>query len=59
MAVVAPGDILVGDDDGLVVIRAGEIEAVIRAARIQKAREDEIDERIARGEDVRDVLGFR
>jgi 4-hydroxy-4-methyl-2-oxoglutarate aldolase len=59
MAVVAPGDILVGDDDGLVVVRADEVEAVIRAARLQKVREDEIDERIARGEDVRDVLGFR
>jgi 4-hydroxy-4-methyl-2-oxoglutarate aldolase len=57
--VIAPGDILVGDDDGLVVIRADDVESVLRAARLQKAREDEIDERIARGEDVRDVLGLR
>ena len=38
--VVFPGDILVGDKDGIVVIRPKDAEAVAKAAQEKKAKED-------------------
>jgi len=40
--VVFPGDILVGDQDGIVVIRQQDAEAVAKAAQAKKASEDKI-----------------
>jgi len=55
---VKPGDIIIGDEDGLVVIaseRAQEIaEKALEKRRVEEARE----ERILRGEPIRSVLGY-
>jgi 4-hydroxy-4-methyl-2-oxoglutarate aldolase len=55
---VKPGDIIIGDEDGLVVIaseRAQEIaEKALEKRRVEEARE----ERILRGEPIRAVLGY-
>ena len=37
--VVKPGDLVLGDDDGLVIVDRGEIEAVLEAARQRVAKE--------------------
>ncbi|WP_283137161.1 RraA family protein [Rhizohabitans arisaemae] len=39
---VRPGDLVIGDDDGVVVVPWGRVEAVTAAAREIAAREDEI-----------------
>jgi 4-hydroxy-4-methyl-2-oxoglutarate aldolase len=55
---VKPGDIIIGDVDGLVVVaseRAQEIaEKALEKRRVEEARE----ERILRGEPIRAVLGY-
>ncbi len=48
--VVFPGDIVVGDSDGVVVVRKDEAEDVLRRTRARVALEQSWLERIARGE---------
>jgi 4-hydroxy-4-methyl-2-oxoglutarate aldolase len=38
-AVVEPGDLVLGDDDGIVIVARGEIEAVLKAAQERVAKE--------------------
>jgi len=47
--VVHPGDIVVGDEDGVLAISPGDVDAVIAAARIQAAKEAESLRTIAEG----------
>lgn len=58
-AVVRLGDLVVGDEDGLVIVPQEEFAALRDRVDIQAAREAAIDARIKAGEDVRDVLGLR
>lgn len=55
---VKPGDIVIGDEDGLVIVaseRAHEVaEKALKKQRVDEARE----ERILRGEPIRTVLGY-
>jgi 5-oxopent-3-ene-1,2,5-tricarboxylate decarboxylase/2-hydroxyhepta-2,4-diene-1,7-dioate isomerase len=51
-AVVQPGDVLVGDDDGVVVIPAGIVEEVVDAALAQEAEDAWIADRVAEGHPV-------
>lgn len=46
--VVFPGDILVGDKDGIVVIRPADAEEIAKAAREKKAKEDKTFETMRR-----------
>lgn len=46
---VSPGDIVMGDDDGLIVATAAEFRALIAAAREIEAREIEVRARMAAG----------
>lgn len=46
---VNPGDIVMGDDDGLIVATAAEFRALIAAAREIEAREIEVRARMAAG----------
>ncbi len=46
---ILPGDILVGDQDGLVVVRPGDAEAVARKAKGQNQAEQEIMVKIEQG----------
>ncbi|HET7037123.1 MAG TPA: hypothetical protein VFI42_15665 [Thermomicrobiaceae bacterium] len=48
--VVNPGDIVVGDEDGVVVVRQDEAEAVLERVHARIALEQSWFERIARGE---------
>ncbi len=56
---VRPGDLIVGDDDGVVVVERERAEAVLRAAVDREAREAEVMRRLEAGELTLDILGFR
>ncbi|HTE38516.1 MAG TPA: RraA family protein, partial [Reyranella sp.] len=47
--VVMPGDIIVGDADGLVAISQADAEAVLKAARAVRVKEDAIMIEIDKG----------
>jgi 2-keto-4-pentenoate hydratase/2-oxohepta-3-ene-1,7-dioic acid hydratase in catechol pathway/regulator of RNase E activity RraA len=51
-AAVQPGDILVGDDDGVVVIPLHLLDAVVRAAAEQEALDAWVAERVSEGHQV-------
>jgi len=55
---VKPGDIIIGDEDGLVVVASERAQEVAEKA-LEKRRTDEArEERILRGEPIRAVLGY-
>jgi len=56
--VVAPGDLLIGDEDGVVCIKAGEAAEVIGAAITREEKERAILERLRAGESTLDVYGL-
>ena len=56
---VAPGDIVVGDDDGVVVIAQADAGAALGNARKRLAAEEEKRARIKAGETTADLLGVR
>jgi 4-hydroxy-4-methyl-2-oxoglutarate aldolase len=55
---VHPGDLVFGDDDGLVVGTAEEIEAVLEAAETIQQREEALRDAIAAGESLFDHLDY-
>lgn len=55
----APGDWVVGDDDGVVCVAAAELERVASAALARTRREAELAERLRSGETTIDALGLR
>jgi 4-hydroxy-4-methyl-2-oxoglutarate aldolase len=56
---VNPGDLVLGDDDGVVVIAREDAAEVVEAARARVARERAARERYERGELSLDVNNFR
>jgi len=56
---VAPGDVVLGDADGVLALPADRLDAVLQAARERHSREQTYLERIRQGELTLDVLGFR
>jgi 4-hydroxy-4-methyl-2-oxoglutarate aldolase len=56
---VHPGDLVLADDDGVVVVAHARVQQVLEAARQREEREAEVMRRIATGELTLDVLGFR
>jgi 4-hydroxy-4-methyl-2-oxoglutarate aldolase len=46
---VHPGDLILGDDDGLVLVARGEIEAVLEASRARIRKEEKKAEGLAKG----------
>jgi regulator of RNase E activity RraA len=50
-----PGDVLVGDDDGVVVVPAAMAEEVARDSVAQERREEWALERVQAGDSVRDT----
>ena len=55
---VEPGDLVVGDDDGVVVVPRQSIEEVFRGARQVLEKEQEVRRRIAGGEVMYDFLNL-
>ena len=56
--VVLPGDILVGDDDGIIVGTVAEFEAVVEAAEAIQTREKALRTSIENGFSLFDTLNF-
>ena len=58
-AAIAPGDVIVLDSDGAVVVKADSVDAVASAALEREARESELRARYAAGERSYDVNDLR
>src|SRR4051812_34850955 len=56
---VYPGDLVLADDDGVVVVAHERVAQVLEAARQREEREAEVMRRLEAGELTLDVLGFR
>lgn len=56
---VEPGDVIVGDSDGVLVIPLGLLELAVTNAEARAAKEVEFRRRIAEGEVLFDILGMR
>ena len=55
---VHPGDIIVGDADGVVAIDAGQVKAVVERALQRERSEEQIRTRITAGETTLDIYGL-
>lgn len=55
---VCPGDVIVGDDDGVVVIPREGTELILEKARAIMEKEKHIRERILNGETIYDILNL-
>jgi regulator of RNase E activity RraA len=58
-AAVAPGDLMIGDDDGLVVLSPQNARALITAAEAKLTREAVLIEGLGAGRSVADVFGLK
>jgi 4-hydroxy-4-methyl-2-oxoglutarate aldolase len=56
---IRPGDVVVADDDGVVVVERERAPDVVVAVRARLVREDETRARLAAGELGLDLYGFR
>jgi len=56
---VTPGDVVVGDDDGVVVVPRTKAAAVAKASSAREAKETKMRERLASGELGLDIYGMR
>ena len=57
--IVHPGDVVIADDDGVVVVRHGKAATVLEKARAREAGEVEKRERLERGELSLDIYDMR
>lgn len=56
---INPGDLIVGDDDGVVVVRRADAENVLRACQERGAKEEATRARLRAGELGLDIYGMR
>ncbi len=56
---INPGDAVVADDDGVVVVPRDRVVEVLEAARLREERDQDLRERFARGELSLDALDLR
>jgi len=56
---VHPGDLVLGDDDGVVVVPQARLTDVLVRAQAKEASEAEVMRRLQEGELTLDILGFR
>jgi 4-hydroxy-4-methyl-2-oxoglutarate aldolase len=57
--VVRPGDYIIGDDDGVAVIPAEQVSAVVEAADAIKHKEVGYRQAMSEGKQLADLIGFR
>jgi 4-hydroxy-4-methyl-2-oxoglutarate aldolase len=57
-ALIRPGDVIVGDRDGVVVVARDEVDAVIASAEAREAKEAEQRSAIERGVSTAELLGL-
>ncbi|MCB0116432.1 MAG: 4-carboxy-4-hydroxy-2-oxoadipate aldolase/oxaloacetate decarboxylase [Caldilineaceae bacterium] len=57
--VVHPGDVVLGDDDGVVVVPREQAKAVLARALARTSQEADVMARLEQGELTLDILGFR
>ena len=57
--IINPGDMILGDDDGVVVVPYEELDAVLEAAKKRVIKEDELMERLRNGETAFDLYGYQ
>jgi len=55
---VSPGDLVLGDDDGLIVLSPGNVRSRIAAAEARLAREAEWQASLAAGSSMRETFGL-
>lgn len=55
---VNPGDLVLGDEDGVVVVPSGMAAEVLEAARRKEAQEEEIRRQLRAGKTTLELLGF-
>jgi 4-hydroxy-4-methyl-2-oxoglutarate aldolase len=58
-ATIDPGDVIVADDDGVVVVKRAEAAKVAAASGERVRKEDAVREKLARGELGLDIYGLR
>lgn len=56
---INPGDFVLADDDGVVVVPRGEIDEVLRKAKEREQREEVVRKRILSGELTVDIYNFK
>ena len=57
--VVQPGDLVLGDDDGVVIVSRAEAEAVLQESLAREKREREVIQALRNGATTLDLLGLR
>ncbi len=56
--IVNPGDIVIGDDDGVVVIKQEEASEILKKCRERDANETNILKQLEQGKSLLELLGY-
>lgn len=56
--IVNTGDLIIGDDDGVVVVPKDSIDEVLEKADMIDKKEDEIAEKVKKGANIGEILGI-
>jgi 4-hydroxy-4-methyl-2-oxoglutarate aldolase len=56
--IIHPGDLILGDRDGVVVVKREEAEEVLQKSLAREEKERGVKERLMRGESTLDIYGF-